>query len=148
FDAVETLDSAALGAELDRHAAAAGRRLAVLFQVNLSGEAHKGGIRPEELPALVEASGAWEWLGPDGVVTPPACAPEPQRSRPVFARLRELLAAAPAPPRGVRLRELSMGMSGDFEIAIEEGATVVRIGTALFGERSAGRRKEERCSRI
>lgn len=135
FDVVETIDAPALGAELDRRAAAAGRRLAVLFQVNLSGEPQKGGIGPEELPALIEASGAWPALEPVGLMTLPAAASDPEASRPTFARLRELLAHAPAPPRGPRLRELSMGMSGDFEVAVEEGATIVRVGTALFGAR-------------
>jgi pyridoxal phosphate enzyme (YggS family) len=135
FDVVETVDAPALGAELDRRAAAAGRRLAVLFQVNLSGEPQKGGIGPEELPALIEASGAWSALDPVGLMTLPAPASDPEASRPAFARLRELLARAPDPPRGPRLHELSMGMSGDFEVAIEEGATIVRVGTALFGAR-------------
>ena len=136
FDVVETIDAAALGAELDRRAAAAGRRLAVLFQVNLSGELQKGGIRPEELSALIEASGAWPALDPVGLMTVAAAAPDPEGSRPAFARLRELLERAPAPPRAPRLRELSMGMSADFEVAIEEGATIVRVGTALFGART------------
>jgi pyridoxal phosphate enzyme (YggS family) len=135
FDVVESLDGAELGAELDRRAAAAGRRLAVLFQLNLSGETRKGGIAPDALPSLVDASAAWSALEPVGLMTIPAEAPDPEAARPVFARLRELLASAPALPRGGRLRELSMGMSGDFEVAIEEGATIVRVGTAIFGPR-------------
>jgi pyridoxal phosphate enzyme (YggS family) len=135
FDVVETLDGAALGAELDRRAAALGRRLAVLFQLNLSGEPQKGGATPDELPALLEASAAWASLEPIGLMTLPAVAPDPEQARPTFARLRELLEKAPPTPRGGRLRELSMGMSGDFEVAIEEGATIVRVGAALFGPR-------------
>ena len=135
FDVVESLDSAGLGDELDRRAAAAGRRLEVLFQVNLSGETRKGGVAPEALPALLEASAGWRALAPVGLMTIPAASDDPERARPVFARLRELLARAPALPGGGRLRELSMGMSADFEIAVEEGATLVRVGTALFGPR-------------
>jgi uncharacterized pyridoxal phosphate-containing UPF0001 family protein len=126
--------------ELDRRASAQGRRLAVLFQVNLSGEGRKGGIAPEALPALVDASGAWEALEPTGLMTIPAATADPEAARPIFARLRELLARAPQLPRGGQLRELSMGMSADFEVAIEEGATIVRIGSAIFGPRAQGRR--------
>ena len=107
----------------------------VLFQLNLCGEARKSGLDPQALPALVEASGAWASLDPIGLMTMPAASPDPEAGRPVFARLRELLERAPALPRGGRLRELSMGMSGDFEVAIEEGATIVRVGTAIFGPR-------------
>ena len=131
FEVVETVDSA----ELDRRAAAEGRRLAVLFQVKLDAEPQKGGIAPEALPALVEASGAWGSLDPVGLMTLPAAAADPGAARGAFARLRELLEEAPALPRGGRLRELSMGMSGDFEVAIEEGATIVRVGTGIFGPR-------------
>jgi hypothetical protein len=137
FDVVESLDSAALGDELDRRAAALGRRLEVLFQVNLSGEAQKGGVAPEALAALVDASAAWRALVPVGLMTIPAASEDPERARPVFARLRELLARTPALPGGGRMRELSMGMSADFEVAVEEGATLVRVGTALFGAREA-----------
>ena len=135
FEVVETVDSAELGAELDRRAAAQGRRLAVLFQVKLSGEAQKGGVAPEALPDLVEASGAWDSIDPVGLMTMPAAAADPEAGRSVFTRLRALLEKAPSLPRGGRLRELSMGMSGDFEVAIEEGATIVRVGTGIFGPR-------------
>ena len=138
FDVVETLDAPGVGAELDRRAASAGRRLAVLFQVNLSGEPWKGGVAPDELPGLIEASGAWSSLEPVGLMTLPAVAPDPEAARPTFARLRELLEKAPRTPRGARLHELSMGMSGDFEVAIAEGATIVRVGTAIFGPREEG----------
>jgi hypothetical protein len=140
FEVVQTVDSVALGAELDRRAAAQGRRLAVLFQVNLSGEPQKGGVAPQALATLVEASGAWDSLDPIGLMTLPAPAADPEATRPAFAGLRELLEKAPGLPRGGRLRELSMGMSGDFEVAIEEGATIVRVGSAIFGSREHGRR--------
>ena len=135
FVVVEPVDSAELASELDRRAAALGRRLAVLFQVKLGAEAQKGGIAPQALPALVEASAAWGSLDPIGLMTLPAAAADPEAARGDFARLRELLEKAPALPRGGRLRELSMGMSGDFEVAIEEGATIVRVGTGIFGPR-------------
>ena len=135
FDVVETIDAVGLGAELDRRAAALGRRLEVLLQVNLSGEAQKGGVPPEALLDLIEASSAWRAIEPVGLMTIPADSPDPEASRSTFARLRELLEKTPATPRGGRLRELSMGMSNDFELAIEEGATIVRVGTAIFGAR-------------
>jgi pyridoxal phosphate enzyme (YggS family) len=135
FDAIETLDSEALGAELERRAAQAERRLDVLLQVNLSAEPQKAGAPAERVPALLEASRAWSHLRLTGLMTIPAAAPDPETSRPFFARLRELAARLREAPGGHGLRELSMGMSADFEIAVEEGATLVRIGTALFGPR-------------
>jgi pyridoxal phosphate enzyme (YggS family) len=143
FDCIETLDSAPLAAELDRRAAAAGRRLAVLLQVNLSREPQKGGVPAEELPALLAACAGCAALRVTGLMTVPAAAADPEASRPAFAQLRELrdtlLRAVEPGGGGADLRELSMGMSEDFEVAIEEGATIVRIGTALFGPRAPGR---------
>jgi pyridoxal phosphate enzyme (YggS family) len=135
FDVVETLDGEALGAELERRAARAGRTLEVLLQVNLCGEAQKGGARPEALPALLELSRGWPHLRVSGLMTIPAASRDPETSRPVFAKLRELAESLRRAPGGAELRELSMGMSADFEIAIEEGATLVRVGTAIFGPR-------------
>ncbi len=135
FDVVETLDRASLGAELDRRAGAAGRRLRALLQVNVSGEPQKAGVDPEEAAELLAASAGWSHLQVVGLMTVPAAASDPELVRPSFARLRELRDRLRAEPAGASLRELSMGMSGDFEVAIEEGATIVRIGTALFGPR-------------
>ena len=135
FDLVQTLDRPALGAELDRRAAATGRRLTVLLQVDLSGEPGKGGVAPEQAPALLAESLAWGHLDLAGLMAIPAPQPDPELSRPDFARLRELLGALRRAPGGSGLRELSMGMSADFEVAVEEGATMVRVGTALFGPR-------------
>lgn len=132
FDVVETLDRPSLGRELDKRAGAAGRRLRVLLQVDVSGEAQKGGVAPEALPALLEAARGWEHLDVAGLMAIPAPGPD---SRPAFERLRELRDALRAQPGGQGLRELSMGMSGDFEQAIEAGATIVRVGTAIFGPR-------------
>jgi uncharacterized pyridoxal phosphate-containing UPF0001 family protein len=89
---------------------------------------------------MVDASGAGEALEPTGLMTIPAATVDPEAARPIFARGRALLARAPQLPRGGQLRELSMGMSADFEVAIEEGATIVRIGSAIFGPRAQGRR--------
>ena len=135
FDVVETVDRESLGVELDRRAGLQGRRLDILFQVNLSKEPQKGGIAEEELLELVAASGAWSHLRPIGLMTVPAASTDPERNRPTFARLRELAAALRKAPGGAELTELSMGMSGDFEVAVEEGATIVRVGTAIFGAR-------------
>ena len=130
FAWLHAVDSARLAAELDRRAAEAGRSVTVLLQLNLSGEATKTGVAAEGLPALLDAVRRLAHLRVVGLMTMPAPAPDPEAARPVFARLRSLADAA-------QLRELSMGMSDDFEVAVEEGATLVRIGTALFGTREA-----------
>lgn len=136
FDVVETLDRASLGDELDRRVRAADRRLAVLLQVNVSSEAQKGGVAPEALPELLAASAAWPSLDVVGLMALPEAQSAPERARPAFAKLRELRDTLRTRPGGERLRELSMGMSADFEVAVEEGATLVRVGTAIFGPRT------------
>jgi pyridoxal phosphate enzyme (YggS family) len=126
FDCIHTVDSAALGMALARHAAARQVPLRVLIEVNLAGEATKSGIAPADLAALL-ADLRDPHLAIDGLMTvPPPSAPE--EARPWFRRLRALRDTA-------GLRELSMGMTDDFEVAIEEGATMVRVGRAIFGER-------------
>ena len=135
FDAVQTLDRERLGAELNRRAEQRPGPLAVLLQVDLSGEAGKGGVRPEALPELLAASRAWPHLRVVGLMAIPAPTDAPEASRPAFSQLRELRDALRGQPGGESLLELSMGMSADFEVAIEEGATIVRIGTAIFGAR-------------
>ena len=127
FDCVQTVDSAALGAALSRHAAAQGRTLRVLIEVRLGGEATKNGVEPDELPALVEALRLPSLLV-DGLMTVPPPG-DPESARPHFRILREWRDR-------LGLRELSMGMSDDFEVAIEEGATMVRVGRAIFGART------------
>ncbi|MBW2275256.1 MAG: YggS family pyridoxal phosphate-dependent enzyme [Deltaproteobacteria bacterium] len=138
FDCVETVDRPALARELDKRAAAAGRRLDVLLQVNLSREEQKGGVLEEALPALLESCAALEHLCVTGLMTIPAATDDPEQSRPVFRRLRALQGELRDIPGGESLRDLSMGMSSDFEVAIQEGATLVRVGTAIFGPRQAG----------
>lgn len=124
FDVIQTVDAAKLARRLD----ALGRRLEVMIEVKLSPEETKAGCAPEELGALVEAVRALPNLELKGLMTMPPWSEDAEQSRPYFRRLREL-----AEQHG--LEGLSMGMSHDLEVAIEEGATVIRVGTALFGER-------------
>ena len=100
-------------------------------------EPGKGGCAPDQLPALLEASRRWPHLHVGGLMAIPAPVASPEQMRPAFARLRELRDTLHSAAGGESLTELSMGMSADFEVAIEEGATGVRIGTALFGPRDA-----------
>jgi hypothetical protein len=137
FDVVETLDRPDLGDALDRHARAAGRRLVVLIQVDVCGEPQKGGCAPDALEGLLAESRRWEALSVEGLMALPAAPEHAEQSRTAFARLRALRDAHRNTPGGHALRELSMGMSADFEVAIEEGATIIRVGTALFGARGA-----------
>ena len=114
----------------------------VLMEVNVAGEASKFGYQPERLLAELKEINALPRLEIHGLMTVPPWSPEAEKSRPHFRRLRELK-ERPSTVLGAPLPHLSMGMSGDFEIAIEEGATMVRIGTALFGPRpKAGPRAE------
>jgi pyridoxal phosphate enzyme (YggS family) len=136
FDVIACVDREPLGAELEHRALEQDRRLDALLQVNLSGEAQKGGVEPDALPALLEASAQWSRLRVVGLMAVPAATAEPEDSRPAFARLRALRDALRGKAGAEHLSELSMGMTGDFEIAIEEGATIVRVGTAIFGARS------------
>jgi pyridoxal phosphate enzyme (YggS family) len=135
FDVVETVDRTALGAALDRRAEQAGRTLDVLLQTNVSGEPQKGGVEPALLPDLLAAGRDWRHLRVVGLMAVPAAAEDPEASREEFARLRSLRDRLFGTDGGEALRELSMGMSQDFEVAIEEGATIIRVGTALFGPR-------------
>ncbi|MGE4650435.1 MAG: YggS family pyridoxal phosphate-dependent enzyme [Myxococcota bacterium] len=135
FDVLHTLDRTALGDVLERRAAEAGRRLDVLLQADLCGEPQKGGAAPEALPELLEASLRWPHLQVRGLMTLPAAARNPEDSRAAFARLRALRDELRALPGGASLDELSMGMSADFEVAIQEGATIIRVGSAIFGPR-------------
>lgn len=135
FDVVQSVDRARLGAALQRRADEAGRTLDVLLQVDLSEEPGKGGALPADLAGLLEASRGWSALRVVGLMAVPAPGPSPEASRAAFRALRELRDELRQAPGGETLSELSMGMSGDFEVAIEEGATLVRVGTAIFGER-------------
>jgi hypothetical protein len=135
FDCVESVDRIELARELDHRAALAERHLDILIQVKLRGEAQKGGVAPDRVAALLEECRGCERIRVIGLMTVPPASDDPEASRPVFADLCELRAELREKPGGEALRELSMGMSADFEVAIEEGATIVRVGTAIFGPR-------------
>ena len=136
FDLIHSVDSPVLLEALERHAAARGRRVELLLQVNVSGEAAKHGCRPEDASALAEAAGACPHVVCRGLMTLAPFSTNPEEARPHFRRLRELRDHLQATVHSPLV--LSMGMSQDFEVAIEEGADLVRIGTALFGDRGHG----------
>jgi PLP dependent protein len=135
FEMIQSVDSLALAREINRRAAAAARTLPVLLEVNVAGEASKFGYAPEKLLAELRELNALPRLEIQGLMTVPPWTAEPEKSRPHFRRVRELKAQAET-VLGAPLPHLSMGMSDDFDIAIEEGSTIVRIGTALFGPRT------------
>ncbi|MFO7838561.1 MAG: YggS family pyridoxal phosphate-dependent enzyme [Desulfosalsimonadaceae bacterium] len=136
FDLIHTVDSLKLAKEIDRQAAKKSRVQNVLIEVNTGGEASKAGIRPEEALPLIRSISQLENIAVKGLMTMPPYFDAPETVRPYFrqlAGLRDRIAAESIP--GVSMEELSMGMSGDFEAAILEGATLVRVGTAIFGKR-------------
>jgi len=136
FSYVHSVDSVRLLEALDRAAADAGKTLPALIEINVSGEGSKFGLTPEEVPGVLEQCQSLMNLDVAGVMTIPPFTPEAEEARPHFARLRELRDEWRA-ESGFPLDELSMGMSHDFEVAIEEGATWIRLGTILFGDRSS-----------
>lgn len=133
----QALDNPRAAAALDHRLHIEGRSLDVLVQVNTSGEASKYGLPPEQTLAFLKTLPTYTALRVRGLMTLAVFSPEPARVRACFVRLRELRERLRQEvPDGIVLDELSMGMSGDFEIAIEEGATVVRVGQAIFGARA------------
>ncbi len=134
FELIQGVDSLAIASEISKRAEQAGKTMPILLEVNVAGEGSKFGYAPERLLAELNALNALPRLEIRGLMAIPPYAPEAEKSRPYFQKLRELKTQAEQ-ALGASLPELSMGMSGDFEIAIEEGATMVRVGTALFGER-------------
>src|SRR5271165_4445494 len=139
FAAVDSIDSLRLAQKLNASAQQLGKKLQVLIEVNVAGEAAKSGVAPEsrELEELLAAAPTLERLEFRGLMTVPPFADDPQQARPYFRKLRELrdqIEARRMP--AVDMKMLSMGMSHDFEVAIEEGSTCVRVGTAIFGERA------------
>ena len=139
FQMIQSVDSLSLAQEINRRAGDAAKTMPVLLEVNLAGEASKFGYQPQALLAELGQINTLPRLEIHGLMTVPPWSPDAESSRPHFRRLRELkteceqLLGAPLP-------HLSMGMTGDFEVAIEEGSTIVRIGTALFGERRAAKK--------
>jgi len=134
FVAVESVDSAELAEELDRRSAAQKTRLRVLVQVNVAGESQKSGCEPSEVPGLVRRISRLEALSVDGLMTLAPLTADEAIQRRSFRGLREIRDRLKED--GIWLQTLSMGMSGDFGTAVEEGATVIRLGTALFGART------------
>jgi pyridoxal phosphate enzyme (YggS family) len=136
FDAVHSVDDLKLAERLDRLAAESGERLPIFVEVNLGGEESKTGVSPDEVLPLCEQVGKLPSLELKGLMAVPPFSDNPEDARPFFRRLRGLRdEARQAGAVGGSFNDLSMGMSDDFEIAIEEGATFVRIGAALFGAR-------------
>jgi PLP dependent protein len=136
FHWVHSVDSLRLAARLDKSAVCSGERLQVLLEVNLGEEVSKAGVKENEVLELARQVAGLETIELRGLMTIPPFLDDPEQVRPYFRRLRELAAkieSANLP--GVAMQDLSMGMSHDFEVAIEEGATIVRVGTAIFGER-------------
>jgi pyridoxal phosphate enzyme (YggS family) len=134
FEMIQGVDSLAIAQEISKRAEQAAKTLPILLEVNVAGEASKFGYPPAQLLAELETLNALSKIEIHGLMAIPPYAPVAEKSRPYFKRLRELKTECEK-ILGVPLPQLSMGMSGDFEIAIEEGATLVRVGTALFGER-------------
>ena len=139
FNAIASVDSLRLAERLNAAAGAAGKKLSVLIEINVGGESAKTGLSPDsaELKAILQSAPRLTHLEVRGLMTVPPFTESPEEARPYFRKLRELsekIAAAGWP--GVEMTVLSMGMSHDFEIAIEEGSTCIRVGTAIFGERT------------
>jgi pyridoxal phosphate enzyme (YggS family) len=140
FDAVDSVDSWRMAEKLNASAQSAKKTLSVLLEINVGGEQAKSGAAPDsgELEELLQGAPRWEHLQIGGLMTIPPYTEDPQRARPYFQALRQIrdsIGARKLPRIGTEV--LSMGMSHDFEVAIEEGATCVRVGTAIFGQRRA-----------
>ena len=134
FEMIQGVDSLGLAREISKRAEQAAKTVPILLEVNVAGEASKFGYQPARLLAELKELNALPKIEIHGLMAIPPFSPLPEKSRPYFQRLRELKIESEK-ILGFPLPHLSLGMSGDFEVAIEEGATIVRIGTALFGER-------------
>ncbi len=134
FTRIHSLDSLRLATELDRHGGLLGKEVRCFLQVNVGAEAQKSGVEEAEVRALLGAISRLAHVRVDGLMAIPPFLPDPEAVRPYFRRLRLLRDALVQD--GFSLPELSMGMTNDFEVAIEEGATIVRVGTAIFGPRA------------
>ena len=141
FELFHSVDSFALSGDMQRIAEEEGLRPRVLLEVNVAGEGTKIGFSPENTKASMEAILKFDRLDVEGLMTIPPLSPQPEDSRPFFVMLRELRDELEREFR-VRLPQLSMGMSNDYAVAIEEGATFVRVGTAIFGDRPPAAKKD------
>ena len=138
FDLIHSVDSLALAEEIDRRAEARDTEMEVLLEVNVGGEDVKHGVAPEDALMLAEAVSRLQRVKVKGLMTMPPWVADPQENRGHFRALREVSQEiARAGIEGVEMKELSMGMTADYEVAIEEGSTMVRIGTAIFGVRES-----------
>jgi pyridoxal phosphate enzyme (YggS family) len=142
FDMIQSIDSLSLALEVNKWADKSAKTIPILLEVNIAGESSKFGYKPDALLNEVLQINALPKIEIHGLMTIGPWAAESERARPVFRRLRELKEKCEQ-KLGAPLPHLSMGMSGDFEVAIEEGATIVRIGTALFGPRPKLARESE-----
>lgn len=138
FEMIQGVDSLSIAQEINKRAEQAAKTMPILLEVNVAGEGSKFGYNPEQMLADLKAINALPRLEIHGLMAIPPYTPVPEKARPYFQKLRELKQQAET-VLGAPLPQLSMGMSGDFEVAIEEGATIIRVGTALFGERSYSR---------
>jgi len=134
FQMIQSVDSLALAEEINKYAEKSAKTMPVLLEVNVAGEATKFGFKPDEVLDQLDRINSLRKIEIHGLMTMAPYTPEPEKVRPLFRRLRELKEASEQ-SLGAPLTHLSMGMSGDFEIAIEEGSTMVRVGSALFGPR-------------
>lgn len=139
FQMIESVDSLALAQEIDKCCDKQAKTMPILLEVNVAGEASKFGYPPTQLLAELAQINALRRIEIHGLMTIAPWTPEPEKVRPIFRQLRELKEQC-GEILGAPLSHLSMGMSGDFEMAIEEGATLVRIGTALFGARAMAKK--------
>jgi pyridoxal phosphate enzyme (YggS family) len=136
FELIHSVDSLELAAEIDRRAGASGLRQDVLLEVNVGRETTKAGFRPDELPAILPQFAGLHHLGVRGLMAIPPPAEEAEQARPFFRLMCQLAGdLSRLNVQGVSMEELSMGMSHDYVVAVEEGATIVRVGTAIFGAR-------------
>ncbi len=137
FEMIHSVDHLSLAQEINKVAEKNKKKIRILVQVNISGEEAKSGIDPEGVSSLVRGIASLPNLSLEGLMTMPPYFDDPEGTRPYFISLRKLRDKILMKNiEGVTLKELSMGMSGDFEVAIEEGSTLVRVGTAIFGERN------------
>jgi len=139
FDVIETVDSEALAAEIDKRCRPLGKVMPVLIEVNSGEEAQKAGVAPEEARSLAETISRLKCIRVEGLMTMGPFSGDPEDARPYFRRTREVFEEIRSEGiPGVEMRHLSMGMTNSYKVAIEEGANIIRIGTKIFGERKYG----------